>query len=162
VPYTTKEKVREVLARTSVSLPGTAGSLSDATIEDAIAEAQSEIDSRLGILYTVPFVDPNVPALIQTMATAISAYRADLTFREVRDYSSELNPVYLRYRDAIELLDRIGAGKATLPGYVPPEPDPGPDDAPGGDVGEPINPCLESLTGRTHPEWMDVYYGWTL
>lgn len=162
MPYTTKEEVREVLSRTVMSRPGTAGSLVDQTIDDAIAEAQSEIDSRLGISYTVPFDDAHVPAVIHTAATAIAAYRADLTFREVRDYSSELNPVYLRFRDAIDLLDRIAAGKATLPDYVPPDPDPGPDDAPGGSVGEPINPCLDTLTGRVPAGWMDVYYGWTL
>jgi phage gp36-like protein len=162
MPYTDRDVVRELVSRTVSSRPATAGSLTDDQIDTSIASAQATIDSRLGVLYTVPFADGSVPALVRKLAADLAAYEADLTFREVRDYSSELNPVYLRYRDALELLGLLGTGKATLPDYVPPDPDPGSADTPGGDVVGVFNPNLCEFIPRRRPDWRDTYYGWTL
>lgn len=159
-PYTDLARVRALLSRDGGVDLGTAGSVDAATIELAINTAQNRINSRLGALYTVPFA-PIVPELIQDIATALAAYDADLTFREVRDYASELNPVYLRMKDAVELLDQLQSGKAVLPDYVPPDPDPGPTDPAGGDIVDVINPNLCEFQ-HPRPSWTDTYYGWTL
>jgi phage gp36-like protein len=115
VSYTTKDKVRLALARDLGEVQGTAASLEDPQIDDAIAEAQSRVDGRLGALYLVPFTDP-APALVQTITRDLAAFLADLTYREVRDYSSNLNPVYIRYQEALGLLKEIAEGKVSLPG----------------------------------------------
>lgn len=164
-PYTTKAEVRELLARDSASA-GTAASLPDATIDDAIESASALVDSKLGTVYSVPFSQVPPPAMVVRITEAVAAYEADLTYREVRDYSSELNPVYLRYRDALALLTELQKGLSTLPDYVPPDPDPGIPDNPNDDgsiVGV-INPdlCAVDLGGHRRHDWMDTYYGWTL
>lgn len=161
-PYTDRAAVREMVARDSVS-SGTAASLPDATLDSAIGRASNRIDSMLGSVYTVPFPgSPDTPAMVVDIATALAAYDADLTFREVRDYQSELTPILLRYTEAMDLLKQLQKGLATLPDYVPPDPDPGAIDAPGGDVIGVINPDLCEVVRPRHPSWMDQYYGWTL
>lgn len=156
-PYTDVARVRAQVSRDPSATNGTAGSLDDGTILLEIDAARSLIDSRLGAVYAVPF-NP-VPRVIQDIATALAAFNSDLTFREVRDYQSELNPVYLRYRNAMELLGQLQKGLATLPDYVPPDPDPGPGDAPGGDVVGVINPNLCEFTRPPVCDYWDLYYG---
>lgn len=162
-PYTTRAKVREALTRAPSPPdgpdPGTAASLSDTRIDTAIESAGTVIDSRLGAFYSVPF--QNTPKLVGVIATALAAYDCDQTFREVRDYESELNPVYLRYREAQELLTQLQKGSATLPDYNPP--DPSQTDPAGGDIVEVLNP-VEDCAVFPSPRrgWMDEYYGWTL
>src|SRR5688500_4571406 len=127
-PYTDVARVRALLARHVDSRPGTAGSIEESELELAIRAARTTIDAKLGVAYSVPF-NP-IPALIRDIATALAAWDADLTFREVRDYSSELNPVLLRYKWATDMLADLASGKAVLPDYEPPDPDPGPGDNP--------------------------------
>jgi phage gp36-like protein len=112
--YTTRERVRIALARDLDDVDGTAASLKDEAIEDAIVEATSRVDGKLGGRYKVPFADP-VPALVQTICRDLSMFLCDLTFREVRDYASQFNPVYIRYQEAIKTLDQIAAGQISLP-----------------------------------------------
>ena len=119
--YTTPAEVRLVLTRDPNQTAGNAASLSDETIQGEIDSAQQRVDGRLALVYQVPFADP-VPTLIRDITRDIAAYLSDLTFREVRDYGSELNPVYMRYKDAVALLEQIATGKTTVPGDpVPPE-----------------------------------------
>lgn len=112
--YTTLERVRLALARDLDDVDGTAASLTDGAIEDAIAEATSRIDGKLGGRYKVPFADP-VPALVRSVCRDLAMFLCDLTYREVRDYSSQYNPVYIRYQEAIKTLDQIAAGDIDLP-----------------------------------------------
>lgn len=119
--YTTPDEVRLVLTRDLAQVKGNAAGLSNQTIQEQINSAMQRIDGRLALVYKVPFGDP-VPRLIRDIARDIAAYLSDLTFREVRDYGSELNPVYLRYKDALALLEQIATGKTVVPGDpVPPE-----------------------------------------
>lgn len=141
VPYATPLQVRSLVERGLASRPGTASSLSDDKVLEAINSAEQTIDSRLGLAFSVPF-DP-VPPLVTDIALAIAAYQLDLTFREVKDYNSDLNPVLLRYRDAIALLQDIAKGIAALPGYeAPPDSNPPPNPNDGGSVVGVINPTL--------------------
>lgn len=118
--YTTPDEVRLVLTRDLEKTAGNAASLADSTIGEQINSAMQRIDGKLALRYKVPFAEPT-PTLIRDIARDIAAYLADLTFREVRDYGSDLNPVYLRYKDALALLDSIAKGETVVPG----EPAPG-------------------------------------
>lgn len=160
--YVDREVVREVVARASATRPGTAASLSDPQLDAAIERAESKINSRLGRIYSTPF-NP-VPGLVGDMALAIAAYDLDLTFREVRDYSSDLNPILLRYNDAMKDLEALQNGKATLPDYVPPDPDEPPVDNPrdGGSVVGVYNLDIGLCLPPTHRHGCgcsDDYYG---
>lgn len=159
-PYTDRVAVRELLARDGGSVTpgqGTAASLSDDAIDATIVRASARVDSMLGAVYTVPFAaPPNTPVMVVEITLALAAYDADLTYREVRDYGSELNPVYLRYRDALDLLKQLQQGLATLPDYTPPNPDPGTIDPPGGEsVVDVINPqlCVTDLYPSRYQGW---------
>jgi phage gp36-like protein len=168
VSYTDRDAVRELLARDGGSVSpgqGTAASLPDETFDSAIVRASARVDSMLGAVYTVPFVaPPATPVMVVDITEAIAAYDVDRTFREVRDYQSELNPVYLRYKEAMALLGQLQKGLATLPDYVPPDPDPGSVDPPGGSIGSVINPlvCVAEVYPNRPRGWMSDYYGWTL
>lgn len=111
--YCTRDQVVDVLTRDAAEVEGNAGTVDDEAVDKAIQDAMAEIDSRLGIKFTVPF-DP-VPPLINSVAQDIAAYLTDLTFRENRDYSSELSPIYLRYQRAQAMLGRLSTGEAIIP-----------------------------------------------
>lgn len=122
--YTTVELVRLALARTDGSGQGTAASLSQEHIEDAIAEATSRVNTRLAGRYEVPF-DPTVPVEVGYITRDIAMWLAYLTYREVRDLNTELDPVHLRYRSAEAILLDLQNGKTSLPDV--PDADPGED-----------------------------------
>lgn len=122
--YTTKEAVRLALARDLQSVQGTAASLTDDALDDAIAEATSRVNTRLAGRYDVPF-DPDVPVQVGFLTRDIAMWLAYLTFREVRDLNTELDPVHLRYKAAEALLIDLQNGKTTLPDV--PDADPGED-----------------------------------
>lgn len=158
-PYTDLIRIRALVTRTAGIDPGTAGSVDEGKLNLAVSSAQNMIDAKLGNLYSVPF-NP-VPPLIVDIATALAAWDADLSYREVRDYSTDLNPVLLRYKWATDMLTDLQKGTATLPGYEPPDPDPGPSDNPNdpGSVVDVINPCVTYPRGYPYPP--RDYYDWS-
>lgn len=113
--YTTPEAVRAVLSRDSTNVGATASTLDEGKILTAIADATSQVDAALVQMYIIPF-DPDVPALVSQITRDIAAYDADLVYRQNKDYSSNLDPVYLRYRKASNLLDQLRQGTIDLPG----------------------------------------------
>lgn len=162
MPYTTREAARGVLSRAVSTYPSTAASLTDEQVDTAIDSAQSVIDAKLSVSYVVPFPDVSIPKLVTRIATDLSAFDLDQTFREVRDYSSELNPIYLRYKEAMSLLDQLQKGTATLPDYQPPDGEE-PTDPAGGDIVAVFNPDLCAIDvslrrSQCDPMW-GFYYG---
>lgn len=111
--YCSPEEVVDVLTRDAAVTKGNAASIDGEAVQKAIADAQAEIDSRLATKYTVPFSP--VPSLVASIAQDIAAYLADLVFRENRDYSTELSPIYLRYQRAQAQLGRLQTGEAVIP-----------------------------------------------
>lgn len=111
--YATPQTVRQALSPDGTNAPGTAASLSDAQILDAISEATTELDGRLAARYKVPFPDP-APALIQAVVRDIAAYLATLTYRKGNPLLPD-DPVRLRYSRASSMLTDIAAGKVELP-----------------------------------------------
>jgi phage gp36-like protein len=122
--YTSADEVRLVLTRDLTSTKGNAAGLENATIEENINSACQRINGALSLRYVVPFSDPT-PTLIRDISRDIAAYLSDLSYREIRDYSSELNPVYLRYKDALKLLEQIRIGQVNVPGDPAPPPSTG-------------------------------------
>lgn len=114
--YSTVEQVRLIVVRDPGQDDGTGASLPVPTIEDAIGEADREIDGKLSSLYKVPF-NP-VPGVIVAISRDIAAYLCDLVFREVRDYQSDLNPIILRYKRAQEMLKLLVSGEMDIPSGV--------------------------------------------
>lgn len=124
--YVTPKAVQEALVRREddpIDVEGTAASTDGQdVIQKNIVRAMGEIDAALYAKYTVPFSP--VPSLIEMIALAIAAYYCDLTFRESRDYSTDLNPVYLRMQDARALLSQLQLGTSVIPpdGTTPVDP----------------------------------------
>ncbi len=91
----------------------------DAAIERALSSASDEIDSYLGVRFTVPYSHPS--EILTQLCVDMAIYRLANT----RDVMTET--IKDRYNDSIKHLIRISDGKATLPS--PPtaegeEPDP--------------------------------------
>lgn len=118
--YCSVQDVREALTPGGLATdPTTGASLSDAQIQDAIAEADATIDSYIGRFYTTPVIaDPanttRAPAPIWTWSRNIAAYLATLTFRRGQELPPT-NPVALRYAATMTALTAVRDGKATLP-----------------------------------------------
>ena len=79
----------------------------------AIEDAQGEVDGYLGLRFPVPLTPP-VPKLVMQLTRNAAAYYADIIYRQGTDYDSELDPVYLRYRRSVELLEKISKGELAL------------------------------------------------
>lgn len=117
--YTDVTAVRQILSPDGSTDPtlGTAASLSDAEIQEAINEAASEINARVAGRYTVPFAQ--APAIIEKLNRDIAAYLATLVYRR-GDPIDPNDPVQLRYNRAQTLLAAIQNGKAELVGAAGP------------------------------------------
>jgi phage gp36-like protein len=126
--YATVANVRDRLVRDNGDTEGNAASLPDPKIQAAIDDAQAEIDSWLSGRYDPPFADGEVPALVHTLTIDIAAYLSDLTYRQAADFSSELDPVYLRYQRALKQLEKLADGTISLPDAPEVTPDPVPNE----------------------------------
>lgn len=116
--YSTLAEVRAILigvdSSPATDYDLTPNQLSDAQIEDDIANADTQIDSALGSRYTVPFPTPT-PPLINSISKDIASYLADLRFRGGKEYASELSPFYLRYQRAVAQLNGLIEGTGSVP-----------------------------------------------
>src|SRR4051794_29296313 len=110
--YSTVAEVRSALtpAPNLTTGRGSAAELTDEQIADAIAEADSRIDSYIGGRYVTPVapLDPNANPLtysnvIAFLSRDLAAYLATLTYRGNQDLTDN-NPVYRRFADAMSLL----------------------------------------------------------
>ena len=120
--YSTVKDVKDALAPTAQQ-NGTAATLSDTQIADAINEADAVINTYLGSIYTIPLlpVDPptDPPASygqepVRYWSRDIAAFLATLTFKRNQDVPAD-DPVRLRFNLAMKMLDDIKNGKTTLP-----------------------------------------------
>lgn len=110
MPYATPTTVREALSPEGDTGPATAAQLSDDQLNDAIAEATSEIDA---VVKGAPFADGEEPAIIKAIARDVAGYLATLTHRQGNPLPPE-HPVALRYKRAEALLAAAAAGKLDL------------------------------------------------
>lgn len=94
----------------------TAADLSDAQLQDAIAEADSTIDGYIGAYYAVPVAnasDGSVPHPIDFWSRNLAAYNATLMYRGSMDFT-DTDPISRRYKDTMSALQSVAAGKMRL------------------------------------------------
>lgn len=90
-----------------------AGSVDDAVVTRAIADADAEIDSYCGSRYTVP-LSP-VPARVRQLSVDIAVYH--LYARRAGTLPEERKT---RYQDAVRFLRDVASGKASILGVDAP------------------------------------------
>lgn len=137
--YCSRAEVRATLSTAASPGQGDPASIDTESLDDAREDAQGEIDMWLANHYNVPFA--SVPNQVRTMARAIAAYRATLTFYGTVPVDPN-EPAVKRYTDVRALLEALNKGTAVLP----PDPD-GPDGP---------EPPLES---RRRPKVINPYAG---
>lgn len=128
--YASTIDVRNAL--TPAGGPGTAGSLTDGQLLDAILEADQTIDTYLEIpaVHTVEMEEINQEGDYVVVALApvrfwsrnIAAYLATLTYRRGKDLSID-DPVRLRYTSTLTILTDIRDGKTRNPIPLTPDAD---------------------------------------
>lgn len=121
--YSSRTDVRSALFPGAGADPttdkSTAASLPNAQIESAISEADSIINTYLGVpsSHSVPR-DPDDGTVAATpiryWSRNIAAYLATLTFRKGKDLGAD-DPVRLRYNDTVAMLAMIRDGKVANP-----------------------------------------------
>lgn len=82
------------------------GEIDEAVLAPALAEATAEIEGYLASRYALPLA--SVPLLVVGICCDIARYRMS------GGSTLETDPVRNRYRDAVRLLEQIGAGKVSL------------------------------------------------
>ncbi len=107
--YCTQSDIEKLIpVQELAELTTESGSTPDAAVvTEAIAKADAEIDSYLGVIYAVPLSVP--PARIKALSEDISIYYLYMrrsTIPEARQKA---------YDNAIAFLQLLAAGKATLP-----------------------------------------------
>lgn len=110
--YTDPTKIRQLLDPAGNAGSGSAASLEDPILQGAADRASSEVNSRLGGRYRVPFPAP-YPDLVVRIATDLAAYDATLSFYGSTDIT-DTDPVVRRYKESMQLLIDISAGRADL------------------------------------------------
>lgn len=121
--YATPADVRKVLAPDGDTGPSTAASLDDPALEDAIQEAEQQVDAALAGRYPVPFgtgVYPQVPPMIVQLTRDMAAYEATLRFFRGQPLPAG-HPVLLRAQRAQQTLRDMSSGRVELPETVPQE-----------------------------------------
>lgn len=109
--YLDATALRNILGGTE-NLAGTAASLSDDDLTSAVDQAQAEVDGRLAVRYTTPFVDP--PQLVIDITGDIAAYVATLVYRRGEPITAG-ESILLRYQRAQALLAQAASGALALP-----------------------------------------------
>ena len=111
--YVTPTELRQILSPDADPTADTssASSMSDAELQEAIDEAQTEVDAKLAARYTVPF--SSIPPIVEKLTRDIAAWLATLVFRR-GDPIDPNDPVQLRYNRAQANLLSIQSGKTEL------------------------------------------------
>lgn len=101
---------RELIQVTDKAKPPS-GAADEATIARALADADAEIDSRIGVRYTVPLAAP-APGVIVDAACRIARYKLH------EDKATE--KIRRDYEDAVAYLRDVATGRANVPGATEP------------------------------------------
>lgn len=114
--YTSIASLRRALAPGGSDSPtlGTAASLDEEDLYQAIAEAAAEINGRIGQRYSLPFASP-APSQLETLNRDIAAYLATLVYRRNTPLPAD-DPIRLRYARAQAMLAAIASGEIELTG----------------------------------------------
>jgi phage gp36-like protein len=110
MPYSTVNDMKKMLPEeliVQLTDDETTGSPNQARVDEAIAQADAEIDSYCGERYSVPF--STVPDIVKKLSVDIAIY--NLYSRLVRDMPEVRSE---RYRSSIKQLEAIGKGNISL------------------------------------------------
>jgi phage gp36-like protein len=112
--YCTQTDVQKLIPTQELAeLTTETGNIPDASVvSEAIAKADAEIDSYLGVIYTVPLGSP--PVRIRALSEDISIYYLYLRRSTVPEARQKA------YDDAIAFLKLIAAGQVSLPAATSP------------------------------------------
>lgn len=119
--YCTRENIQDKITdQDLIRLTDEAGAgVADfSKIDDAIAEAQAEVDSYCVKRHTVPFADP-APAMISKVCKDITVYNLWSLRHAAPDDCED------RYKKAVSYLEKIAAGTVDLGGDSPEQIDDG-------------------------------------
>lgn len=118
MPYSTIEDIKKMLPEAELlrlTDDEDAGAINTARVDEAIAQADAEIDAYVGARYSVPLA--GAPEFIRKASVDLAIYnlhsRTALALPEVRRE---------RYTNTVRLLEGISSGKVTL--GMPQQPDP--------------------------------------
>lgn len=120
----------------------TAAMMSDDELQGHIDEADARIDSYLAQRYALPIASP-APTVLANVSRDIAAYLATLAFRKNKDLTA-MDPVYLRYSDAMAWLKAVGLGQIVIPGLGGAT-----GDVSTGEAGTPLNGYTGDLFGTS-------------
>jgi phage gp36-like protein len=110
MPYSTVDDIKKMLPEELIiqlTDDEATGSLNQARVDEAIAQADAEIDSYCGERYSVPFT--TVPDIVKKLSVDIAIY--NLYSRLVRDMPEVRSE---RYRSSIKQLEAIAKGNISL------------------------------------------------
>ncbi|MEX2524449.1 MAG: DUF1320 domain-containing protein [Gammaproteobacteria bacterium] len=106
--YTTKQEMIDRFGEPELiqltDRDGSAGAIVDDVLDQALTDADSEIDSYLAVRYSLPL--PETPRVIKRIAADIARWHLydDSAPEDIRN----------RYKDAVKLLEGIRDGKVAL------------------------------------------------
>lgn len=110
MPYSTVDDIKKMLPEeliVQLTDDEAAGSINQARVDEAIAQADAEIDSYCGERYAVPFGAP--PDIIRKISVDIAIYNlCSRLVREMPEVRAE------RYRAAVRQLEAISKGRISL------------------------------------------------
>ena len=116
--YCTIEDIRKVLPETDlVQLTDDegAGTIHPQRLEEAIAQADADIDSYLSGKYAVPLTP--VPAVLKKLSADIAVYNLySRRLEQIPETRAE------RYRNAVRMLEGIARGTISVGAAAPPQP----------------------------------------
>lgn len=109
--YCTVTDVRYALVQAAAtSGTNTAADMDDATIQDSVNEASSQVDAYVGGTYDLTTTPPDfIPPYIKYWTRDIAAFLAASVFRKSKDWTT-LDPLYIRWQDTLTVLNAVNAG----------------------------------------------------
>lgn len=110
MPYSTLDDMKKLLPEDAIirlTDDEGAGSINQGRVDEAIAQADAEIDARIGGRYGVPLSE--TPAVIKKLSADIAVYNLySRTLQSVPEVRAE------RYRNAVRMLEGISRGLVSL------------------------------------------------
>jgi phage gp36-like protein len=97
----------------------TAADMDDAALSDAVHEASSIVDTYVGGPYGPA---DSVPNMVVYWTRDVAAFLATCTWRKSKDFEA-LDPVYVRYQQAIARMEGIFLGTTAMPSSQMPSAD---------------------------------------
>ncbi|GAB62650.1 MAG: DUF1320 domain-containing protein [Candidatus Jettenia sp.] len=108
--YSTLNDIKKLISEASVTQltdDENTGAVNQTRVDEAIAQADAEIDTYCGQVFTVPFT--TVPDIVKKASVDIAIY--NLYSRRVEQMPETRRD---RYKDAIALLTKIAEGKISI------------------------------------------------